>query len=58
MIPEEKKLVRHLIIAVVVKIVLLVILWFVFVRDARLKVDSEQLANKFNKTEQSKGESK
>lgn len=56
--PEEKKLVRHLIIAVVVKIVLLVILWFVFVRDARLKVDSEQLANKFNKTEQSKGESK
>lgn len=36
----DKPLLRHLIIAVLVKLVLLTGLWWAFVRDARVEVDT------------------
>ncbi|MDP1900631.1 MAG: hypothetical protein Q8K96_09290 [Rubrivivax sp.] len=41
---DEQRLVRHLVTAVLVKLVVLTALWWVFVRDARVPVDAEQTA--------------
>ncbi|WP_230177368.1 cytochrome oxidase putative small subunit CydP [Aquabacterium sp. CECT 9606] len=40
----DSPLQRHLATAVVVKLALLAVLWFVFVRDAHVAVDTEQTA--------------
>lgn len=42
--PDEARLVRHLVIAVAVKLVVLIALWWAFVRDDRVTVDIEQAA--------------
>jgi hypothetical protein len=44
MTPEERRLRRHLFIAVAVKLVVLLVLWWVFVRDQRVSVDPAQTA--------------
>lgn len=41
---DEKRLVRHLVIAVALKLALLAALWWLFVRDARVSVSLEQVA--------------
>jgi hypothetical protein len=41
---DERRLVRHLVIAVTVKLALLAALWWLFVRDARVHVDADQTA--------------
>ncbi|WP_202416625.1 cytochrome oxidase putative small subunit CydP [Duganella qianjiadongensis] len=40
----DHRLLRHLIIAVLVKLVLLTGLWWAFVRDARVEVDTTAVA--------------
>ena len=44
---DERRLVRHLVIAVTVKLALLTALWWLFVRDARFPVDADQTAAQF-----------
>jgi len=41
---DDRRLVRHLAIAVVLKLLLLCVLWWAFVRDARVNTDAEQTA--------------
>ncbi len=42
--PDERRLVRHLAVAVAVKLCVLGVLWWAFVRDAGVSADSEQTA--------------
>ncbi len=42
---DEHRLLRHLVVAVVVKLVVLTALWWVFIRDARVDAGSDQTAN-------------
>lgn len=42
--PDERRLLRHLVIAVVVKLAVLVGLWWGFVRDQRVDADTAQTA--------------
>ncbi len=44
MTPDEQRLVHHLVTAVLVKLAVLVGLWWWFVRDARVDVGTEQAA--------------
>jgi hypothetical protein len=41
---DEQRLLRHLVIAVTVKLALLTALWWLFVRDDRVHVDADQTA--------------
>lgn len=41
---DDRRLVRHLAIAVVLKLLVLGALWWAFVRDARVNADAEQTA--------------
>ncbi|MDE1948207.1 MAG: hypothetical protein KGI35_06305 [Burkholderiales bacterium] len=41
---DDRRLVRHLAIAVVLKLLLLSALWWVFVRDVRVDTDAERTA--------------
>jgi len=41
---DERRLRRHLFIAVAVKLVVLALLWWVFVRDAHVATDADQTA--------------
>lgn len=43
MSPSDRRLLRHLLIAVLVKLVVLAGLWWMFVRDARISVDTERV---------------
>ena len=47
---EERRLLRHLIVAVAIKLVILTILWWVFVRDNQVPVDAEQSARQLGLT--------
>ena len=44
MTTRQDALIRHLVIAVVLKLAVLVVLWWVFVRDERVSVDVERAA--------------
>ncbi|NMM38016.1 MAG: hypothetical protein HHJ09_10935 [Glaciimonas sp.] len=55
---DNKRLFRHLTIAVLIKLVVLSVLWWVFVRDAHVDVDSERVAEKINGAVSSQGVSK
>lgn len=44
MIGEDRRLLRHLLVVVAVKLVLLALLWWVFVREHRVPVDAGQAA--------------
>jgi len=41
---DERRLKRHLFIAVAVKLAVLAMLWWVFVRDAQVAADADQTA--------------
>lgn len=41
---DERRLMRHLFIAVAVKLALLALLWWAFVRDAPVVTDADQTA--------------
>ena len=41
---SDKRLLRHLVIAVVVKLIVLTGLWWACIRDARVHVDTDQAA--------------
>ncbi|MGV8891623.1 MAG: cytochrome oxidase putative small subunit CydP [Burkholderiaceae bacterium] len=55
---NEQRLLRHLIIAVLIKLVVLMALWWTFVRDARVSVDTERVAEKISGAVSSQGVSK
>jgi len=42
--PDGSRLLRHLSVAVVIKLAVLAALWWVFIRDARVEVDGQRLA--------------
>jgi cbb3-type cytochrome oxidase subunit 3 len=42
--PEDRRLARHLAVAVVLKLLVLCALWWAFARDARVNTDAEQTA--------------
>ncbi|MDI1261516.1 cytochrome oxidase putative small subunit CydP [Aquabacterium sp.] len=44
MTPDERRLVRHLATAVLIKLVVLALLWWIFVRDARVSADTDSVA--------------
>ncbi|MGV8899684.1 MAG: cytochrome oxidase putative small subunit CydP [Burkholderiaceae bacterium] len=52
---NEKRLLRHLIIAVLIKLVVLTVLWWAFVRDAGVSVDTERVAEKISGAVSSQG---
>jgi len=58
MTSSERRLLLHLAIAIAIKLVLLIGLWFVFVRDNRVVVDSEKIAQKLSGTAPSQGVTK
>ena len=47
---DERRLLRHLVFAVVVKLVILIALWWVFVRDQHVQVDAESSAQQLGIT--------
>lgn len=46
MTPSDRRLLRHLVVAVLVKLVALLVLWLLFVRDARVPVDADAAARR------------
>lgn len=58
MTEDERRLLRHLVTAVLVKLVVLVALWFAFVRDARVSVDTDRVAAQIGRSAISQGASK
>ena len=53
---NERRLLRHLTLAIVVKLVLLMVLWWIFVRDARVPVSAESTAAHLGATSTPAGE--
>lgn len=58
MLDPNKRLLRHLAFAVVIKLAVLTGLWWVFVRDSRVVVDAEVIANRVGTPTQISGEKK
>jgi hypothetical protein len=58
MTPADRRLLRQLIIAVLIKIIVLTALWWLFVRDARIEVDDDGVADRFKSTTSSQGAAK
>ncbi len=58
MTPADRRLLRQLIIAVLIKIIVLTALWWLFVRDERVNVDGDGVADRFNSTTSSQGAAK
>lgn len=54
----ERRLLRHLATAVLIKLVLLALLWWAFVRDARVSVDTDRVATQLGGQTISQGASK
>lgn len=54
----ERRLLRHLAAAVLVKLVVLALLWWAFVRDARVSVDTDHVAAQLGGQSTSQGASK
>ncbi len=55
---DEHHLVRHLTIVVLLKLIVLITLWWVFVRDAGESVDSARVAERIGGAASSQGVSK
>lgn len=53
---EESRLFRHLAIAVMLKLLVLAVLWWMFVRDVRVNVDVEQAAAQMSGAASSQGQ--
>lgn len=54
----DRRLLRHLSIAIAVKLVVLVLLWWFFVRDQHVSVDADQAAASLGMTSSKQGNSK
>ncbi|HEY0843888.1 MAG TPA: hypothetical protein VGE12_00870 [Noviherbaspirillum sp.] len=55
MSPTDRRLLRHLVTAVLVKLLVLTALWWTFVRDARVSVDTERVAAQVSSAASSEG---
>ena len=58
MTPFDRRLLRHLITAVVIKLVVLTGLWWMFIRDARVPVDTDRIGQHLGGVTSSQGASK
>jgi hypothetical protein len=58
MTPADRRLLRQLIIAVLIKIIVLTALWWLFVRDERIEVDGDGVADRITGTTSSQGAAK
>ncbi|HYR25915.1 MAG TPA: hypothetical protein VEQ09_08790 [Aquabacterium sp.] len=58
MTPVERRLLRHLVLAVMLKLLVLTALWWVFVRDARVSVDVDQVGQQIGGAAAPQGASK
>ncbi|HEX5344453.1 MAG TPA: hypothetical protein VFX55_18315 [Duganella sp.] len=54
----NKRLLRHLALAVLVKLALLTVLWWAWVRDARVALDADQIAQRIGAAGPHSGEKK
>lgn len=55
---DERRLLRHLVTAVLIKLAVLLVLWHAFVRDARVSVDTDRVAARLGGQTISQGASK
>jgi hypothetical protein len=53
--PNDRRLARHLFVAVTIKVAVLAVLWWVFVRDHQVPVDAERAADRFGVTTSAQG---
>lgn len=58
MTPADRRLLRHLITAVVIKLVVLTALWWLFIRDVRVPVDTDRIGQHLGGVVSSQGASK
>ena len=58
MTPAERRLLRQLTIAVMIKLVVLSALWWMFIRDVRVSVDGDSIADRISGTTSSQGAGK
>ena len=58
MTPAERRLLRQLTIAVMIKLVVLSALWWMFIRDVHVSVDGDSLADRISGTTSSQGAGK
>lgn len=54
----DKRLLRHLAVAVLIKLAVLAGLWWAFVGDSRVVVDAEVIADRLGTSTQNSGEKK
>jgi hypothetical protein len=55
---SDKRLRRHLFTAVVIKLLVLTVLWWVFIQDSRVSVDSNTIGDRFGVPTSTQGASK
>ncbi|MBF6039556.1 hypothetical protein H8F22_11810 [Pseudomonas sp. P154a] len=55
---SDKQLQRHVLTAVVIKLLLLTVLWWLFIRDSHVSVDSNTIGNRFGVPTSTQGASK
>lgn len=58
MTPADRRLLRHLGTAVLIKLVVLFALWWMFIRDVRVTVDTDQVGQHVGGVATSQGASK
>ncbi len=55
---QEHRLLRHLFLAVLIKLTILVGLWWIFLRDVGVTVDTERTITRFDASAQPNGTSR
>ena len=55
---SDKRLRRHLLTAVVIKLLVLTVLWWLFIRDSHVSVDSNAIGDRFGVPTSTQGASK
>ena len=55
---SDKRLRRHLLTAVVIKLLVLTVLWWLFIRDSHVSVDPNIIGNRFGVPTSTQGASK
>ena len=55
---SDKRLLRQLITAVLIKLLLLSVLWWLFIRDSHVSVDSNTIGDRFGVPTSTQGASK
>jgi hypothetical protein len=55
---SDIRLRRHLLIAVVIKLLVLIVLWWLFIRDSHVSVDSNSIGDRFGVSTSTQGASK